>query len=90
MAVTMLKEDSSAKNQGSSETVHDSDSTALESGPVKDSKVYLGADSLVVDWDGSDDVANPVNWPASSRWAHIIMISILGLIMYISTFLVAS
>ena len=38
------------------------------------------ATTNVVDWDGPDDAANPVNWPSRKRWAHIITVAILGLI----------
>lgn len=36
--------------------------------------------ALLVDWEGSDDEANPCNWPSRKRWAHIIIVAILGLI----------
>lgn len=54
----------------------------LESSPASDSNPELGIENNTVDWDGSDDSENPVNWPASKRWTQIIMISILGFIMY--------
>lgn len=38
------------------------------------------ADTKIVDWDGPDDPANPLNWPSRKRWAHIIMVSLLGLV----------
>ena len=34
----------------------------------------------IVDWDGPNDAANPMNWPGRKRWAHIITVAILGLI----------
>jgi hypothetical protein len=34
----------------------------------------------VVYWDRPDDEANPINWPSRKRWAHIIMVALLGLI----------
>jgi len=63
----------------------DSDNTALESGLGSVGKPELEAESLVVDWDGPDDVANPINWPSHSRWAQIIMISVLGLVTYVAS-----
>lgn len=38
------------------------------------------ATSNIVDWDGPNDIANPVNRPSRKRWAHIITVAILGLI----------
>jgi hypothetical protein len=34
----------------------------------------------IVNWDGPNDAANPVNWPSHMKWAHIITVAILGLI----------
>ncbi len=67
---------------GTFRAAQDSDSTAVELGLASMEKAELEAENLLVDWDGPDDVASPVNWPARSRWAHIIMISILGLVTY--------
>ena len=36
--------------------------------------------ALLVDWEGPDDEANPCNWPSRKRWAHIIIVAMLGLI----------
>jgi hypothetical protein len=49
---------------GSSATAQDSDNIALELDLADIEKPELQADSLLVDWDGPDDVSNPVNWPA--------------------------
>jgi hypothetical protein len=49
----------------------------LEAGsPTTDQKI----DDDIVDWDGPDDATNPLNWTKGKRWAHIIMVTILGLI----------
>jgi hypothetical protein len=49
----------------------------LEAGsPPTDQKI----DDEIVDWDGPNDAANPMNWTKGKRWAHIIMVAILGLI----------
>ncbi|GAB1313401.1 hypothetical protein MFIFM68171_03611 [Madurella fahalii] len=76
----MLEEDPLTRRDGSSEPVQDNDNAALESGPVSESNVKHEADGFIAKWDGPDDIANPVNWPARTRWAHIIMISVLGFI----------
>lgn len=39
-----------------------------------------GATANIVDWDGPNDAANPINWPSRKRWSHIIIVAILGLI----------
>lgn len=52
---------------------------ALESGPRDDGRLV---DATVVDWDGTNDAANPLNWPSRKRWAHVIMVAILALITY--------
>lgn len=38
------------------------------------------ATANLVDWDGPNDAANPMNWPNRKRWAHIITVAVLGLI----------
>lgn len=38
------------------------------------------ATANIVDWDGPNDAANPINWPSRKRWTHIITVAILGLI----------
>lgn len=40
-------------------------------------------DPNVVDWDGPDDPENPLNWPASIRIGHVVMVSIITLIVYV-------
>lgn len=64
-----------------------SDPVATEAGtrgqsPVEDSKV---GNPDIVDWDGSEDAANPHNWTASKRWTHIIVVSLLALVTYVNT-----
>ena len=39
--------------------------------------------ATLVDWDGPDDAANPVNWPSHKRWTHILTVALLGLIPYV-------
>ncbi len=41
-----------------------------------------------IDWDGPDDPANPQNWPLSIRTGHVVLISIITLIVYVSELLV--
>jgi hypothetical protein len=41
-------------------------------------------DPDVVDWDGPNDPANPMNWPDSKKWFNIAILSILTLITYVS------
>ncbi|KAL8790924.1 MAG: hypothetical protein Q9213_000349 [Squamulea squamosa] len=43
----------------------------------------------VVDWDGPDDAANPINWTSYKRWAHIIIVAILGLVPNMGTTMIA-
>ena len=44
-------------------------------------------DSMVVDWDGPDDCENPRNWSSYQRQAHVVIISILALITYVTVFI---
>ena len=41
------------------------------------------ATATLVDWDGPNDAANPVNWSSRKRWTHILTVAILGLIPYV-------
>lgn len=34
----------------------------------------------LIDWDGPDDPANPGNWPAVTRWGHVTLVALLGLV----------
>ena len=34
----------------------------------------------IVDWDGPSDIAARINWSRSKRWAHIIIVAVLGLV----------
>ncbi|KAI5196060.1 MFS general substrate transporter [Aureobasidium subglaciale] len=43
----------------------------------------------LVDWDGPDDTANPLNWAKGKRWAHIVMVAILGLIPNMAATMIA-
>lgn len=40
-------------------------------------------DPNVVDWDGPDDPANPLNWPASHKNIHVAIVSIFTLTAYV-------
>ncbi|RMZ78701.1 hypothetical protein DV737_g3770, partial [Chaetothyriales sp. CBS 132003] len=42
-------------------------------------------DEDIVDWNGPDDPENPVNWPDEKRWAHVILVAVLGLIPNMAT-----
>jgi hypothetical protein len=53
----------------------------LEAGPEKKDN------SMIVDWDGPEDRENPRNWSPRKRWGHVVIISILALITYVSCLL---
>ncbi len=92
LTTTLGKEDLPAPGGGSPGVSQDSGSGALGSGleggegstEGSTEGSAEGEDDFLVDWDGLDDPANPINWPARSRWAHIMMISFLGLVTYVS------
>nr|UPX44697.1 hypothetical protein FAC7G5_08 [Penicillium fuscum] len=50
-----------------------------------------GEDAManIIDWDGPNDAAAPINWSRSKRWAHIIIVAILGLVPNMATTMVA-
>ena len=83
-----MEEDALSQQDGSSGALQSSGNGGLESGPgsAGNIKLDIGADDFTVDWEGPDDAANPINWPARRRWTHIIMISILGLVTYVFLF----
>lgn len=41
------------------------------------------ADPNVIDWDGPNDPANPLNWSQSVRLGHVALISLITLIAYV-------
>ncbi|KAF3484359.1 fluconazole resistance protein 1 [Arthroderma uncinatum] len=63
------------------------DTVPLEAGPTEESKV---ADPELVDWDGPNDIENPHNWPSRKRWAHVVVVAIICLVMYVYTVMPAS
>ncbi|RDW63791.1 MFS multidrug transporter [Coleophoma cylindrospora] len=54
-----------------------SNESSLESGSPDNHSL---ADTNIVDWDGKDDPANPVNWTSRKRWAHAIMVALFALV----------
>ncbi len=40
-------------------------------------------DQNVVGWDGPDDPKNPLNWPASIRYGHVVLVSAITLAVYV-------
>ena len=45
-----------------------------------DDSAQVKADPNIVDWDGPNDLANPLNWSKSIRIGHVALISIITLI----------
>jgi hypothetical protein len=80
---TMMKETPSVKQDNGARAEQGGDNADLECGPGAPGNIELVGDRFIVDWDGPDDVGNPLNWPPGKRWAHIILIAILGLITYV-------
>lgn len=40
-------------------------------------------DPDIVDWDGPDDPANPLNWPARQKWTLIFNLAMVTLVTYV-------
>ena len=80
-----MEQDALSQQDGSSGVLQYSGDSGLESGlgSAENTKLDVGVDDFTVDWEGPDDAANPINWPARRRWANIMMISILGFITYV-------
>lgn len=58
-------------------STHTDERTLSNNGPVQEEV----RDPNVVDWDGPDDPANPMNWPARKKW---LIIAALGAVTFIS------
>ncbi|KAI2669805.1 hypothetical protein CBS147332_7975 [Penicillium roqueforti] len=43
----------------------------------------------VVDWDGPDDPKNPLNWPATKGFGHVVIVAILSMVVNIASTMVA-
>jgi hypothetical protein len=41
------------------------------------------SDPHLVDWDGPDDPANPLNWTSKRKWGNVAILSFLTLITYV-------
>lgn len=35
----------------------------------------------VVDWDGPDDPKNPLNWPATKSFGHVVIVAVLSMVV---------
>ena len=56
---------------GATHSLHD-----VEQNPVRsDSR------SFIVDFDGPDDIKDPLNWSSRYKWSMVILISVLSLIV---------
>lgn len=49
----------------------------LDTRPLSDATF---GEACVVDWDGPNDTANPLNWSSGKKWAHIAMVALLPLV----------
>lgn len=46
-----------------------------------DARLVAANDIIVVDFDGPDDPADPLNWSVAYKWSMVILISILSLMV---------
>ena len=53
------------------------ENAATDNVPVNDQE---GRDPDLVTWDGPDDPQNPMNWPSSTKWLNIGILSVLSII----------
>ncbi|KAI6791545.1 MFS general substrate transporter [Hortaea werneckii] len=51
-----------------------------EKGPVAAENEQEDLDPNIIDWDGPDDPANPINWTATRKWTNIAVLSALTLL----------
>ena len=56
-------------------------STSLEAGMLDDKP----NENNIIDWDGPQDPENPHNWPERKRWAHVIVVALISLVMYVQS-----
>ncbi|GKZ23771.1 hypothetical protein AbraIFM66951_004137 [Aspergillus brasiliensis] len=61
----------------SKETEPTASSTSIEAGQLDDNL----SNSNIIDWDGPQDPENPHNWPEHKRWAHVIVVALISLVM---------
>jgi len=81
--ITMAEETPLSIQDKSSRAEQDGDNAGLEFVSESAGKIEFVGDSFLVDWDGPEDAGNPLNWSPGKRWAHIVIIAILGLITYV-------
>ena len=55
-------------------------STSLEAGMLDDKP-----NENIIDWDGPQDPENPHNWCERKRWAHVIVVALISLVMYVQS-----
>ncbi len=49
---------------------------------VHDDPNHEISESNIVDWNGDDDPANPMNWPNGKKWRNIAVVGGLALLTY--------
>jgi hypothetical protein len=55
----------------------------VEAGLSKGEPSSSETDPNMVDWDGSDDPEDPMNWPDSKKWTNISILSLLTVVTWV-------
>lgn len=61
--------------------------TSEETKAVEDDETVQPNNEFVVDWDGDDDPANPLNWPSRQKGVNILLLSCLTFVTSVTPLL---
>ncbi|KAK5108074.1 hypothetical protein LTR62_008791 [Meristemomyces frigidus] len=68
------------KEKSSTSSVRDGDGDVEKAGIQTTEEEQEPRDPNIVDWDGPDDLANPLNWKQTKKWSNIFVLSALTLL----------
>lgn len=67
--------------RGGHEGVGDVEKGSLSQGEITPAKIEGDdTESLLVDFDGPDDLSNPINWSKRYKWAIVVLLSAVNLV----------
>ena len=68
------------QERSSTSSVHEPERDLEKAGIETTAEEQEPHDPNIVDWDGPDDPANPVNWSMAAKWSNIAVLSALTLL----------
>jgi hypothetical protein len=58
--------------------------TSVAKVPGEDEISFHDSNTIIVDWDGENDPANPMNWPKAKRISQAVLVSAITMVTLVS------